>query len=121
MRIAVPTNDHISLAEDIFQARGIMVYMIEENRIRSRLFRYFQFKKFIQQDGLLKLQVRRFAEFLHKCDWLVVGKMQDGLDEIAREAEVRVRLTKYRLLSEIQEELIHLNTIDHVYIKKVPR
>lgn len=114
MRVAVPTNDHKTLAEDLFHARGIMVYLVENKRVKSRLFRYFPFRKLFQTTNMVTRYTRRYAEFLKKCDWLVVGKSHDGLEKISQDAGIRLRLSKGRMLEEIEKEIIHLKSNSHV-------
>jgi len=106
MRIAIPTNDHRTIADRLSEARGVMVYRIEKGEIKGRLFRYFRFWKILKDEGLKDRFFRRFSECFRECDWLVVKGMHPGLEEYLRNSGIRIHQTEEENLNDIVKEMI---------------
>ncbi len=108
MRIAIPTNDHVSIADNLSRSRGVMVYLLENNEIKGRLFRYFRFWKILKNEGLKDRFFRRFSECFRECDWLVVKGMHPGLKEYLQNSGIRIHETTKENLDDVIRELIEL-------------
>ncbi len=124
MRIAIPTNDHETIAGRLSEARGVMVYRIEKGKLRGRLFRYFRFWKILQNEGLKDRFFRRFSECFRECDWLVIKEMHPGLQEYLRNSGIRIHQTQHERLADIVKEMIDItNKEEEAYVqtKEVPR
>ena len=108
MRIAIPTNDHHTVADSIGEAKGVMVYMIENGQVKGRLFRYFRFWKILKNEGLKDRFFQRFSECFLQCDWLVVKGMHPGLHEYLENTGVNIYETNFDRLDDIGNEVNQL-------------
>ena len=109
MRIAIPTNDHSTVAGHLGEARGVMVYLIENGQAKGRLFRYFRFWKILKNEGLKDRFFRRFSECFKECDWLVVKGVHPGLREYLENTGIRIHETTFDRLEDIVNEIIQLS------------
>ncbi len=108
MQIAIPTNDHQTIAGTLAGAKGVMVYMIEEGQVRGRLFKYFSFWKILRSEGLKDRFLRRFPECLKGCDWLVVKRIHQGVRKSLESSGISIHETNQEKPEEIITEIIHL-------------
>ncbi len=108
MRVAIPTNDHVTIADSLGRSKGVMVYLLEKEEVRGRLFRYFRFWKILKNEGLKDRFFRRFSECFRECDWLVVKGVHPGLEEYLRNSGIRIHQTGKENLDDIIREIIAL-------------
>ncbi len=109
MRIAIPTNDHHTIAERLGEARGVMVYLIEDGQVKGRLFRYFRFWKILKDEGLKDRFFQRFSECFKECDWLAVKGVHPGLKEYLVSTGIKIFETHRDGLEDIVSEIIQLS------------
>ncbi len=109
MRIAIPTNDHSTVTGHLGEARGVMVYLIENGQVKGRLFRYFRFWKILKNEGLKDRFFRRFSECFRECDWLVVKGVHPGLRVYLENTGIRIHETTFDRLEDIVNEVIQLS------------
>ncbi|HHJ10250.1 MAG TPA: hypothetical protein ENK25_05085 [Bacteroidetes bacterium] len=115
MRIAIPTNDHHTISGNLGEARGVMVYLIEDGQVKGRLFRYFRFWKILKNEGLKDRFFKRFSECFKECDWLVVKGVHPGLREYLISTGIKIHETNRDGLEDIVNEVIQLfNTNKYV-------
>ena len=108
MRIAIPTNDHEKIAEQLSSARGVMIYRLENGEVKGRLFRYFRFWKILKDEGLKDRFFRRFSECFRECDWLVVKGLHPGLKAYLHNSGIRIHQTEKEDLKDIVKEMIEV-------------
>ncbi len=108
MRVAIPTNDHHTIAGRLGEARGVMVYLIEEGQVKGRMFRYFRFWKILKNEGLKDRFFQRFSECFKECDWLVVKGVHPGLREYLLSTGIKIHETNQENLDNIINEVIQL-------------
>ena len=102
MKIAIPSNDKINIAERTGRAKGFMVYKIENKEIKAFVYRINNTHDHDHDHGEEhEHSHKELVEFLQDCDLIILKHIGKHLKRDLEKANLQYTFTKHTKLNDI--------------------